>query len=76
MPRYSFRIARGEDVRQQETSSDLPDNQAAKREAVAIFSGLGRSFAHDIEANPASQIETGGGRLHQHPHANARGARR
>jgi hypothetical protein len=57
MPRYSFRITRGEDVRQQDIGSDLPDNQAAKREAVAIFSDLARSFAHDIEANPAWQIE-------------------
>jgi len=38
-------------------SSDLPDNQAAKREAAAIFSDLARSFADDIDANPEWQIE-------------------
>ena len=36
MPRYSFRVTRGGDDRQ-DISSELPDNQAAKREAVAIF---------------------------------------
>jgi hypothetical protein len=56
MQRYSFRVTRGEDI-QQETTSDLPDNQAAQREALAIFSDLVRSFAHDIDASPQWQIE-------------------
>lgn len=56
MQRYSFRVTRGKD-NQQEMTSDLPDNQAAQREAVAIFSDLARSFAHDIDAHPEWQIE-------------------
>jgi hypothetical protein len=56
MQRYSFRVTRGKDI-QQEMTSDLPDNQAAQKEAAAIFSDLARSFAHDIDANPEWQIE-------------------
>jgi hypothetical protein len=56
MQRYSFRVTRGRHLRQ-DISSDLPDNQAAKREAVAIFSDLARSFAHDLDVNPEWQIE-------------------
>jgi hypothetical protein len=37
MQRYSFRVTLGKDI-QQETTSDLPDNQAAQREALAILS--------------------------------------
>jgi hypothetical protein len=56
MQRYSFRVIRGKDI-QQEMTSDLPNNQAAQREALAIFSDLARSFAHDIDASPHWQIE-------------------
>jgi hypothetical protein len=56
MRRFSFRITRGENIAQNITS-DLPDNQAAQKEALAIFSDLARSFAHDIDANSEWQIE-------------------
>jgi uncharacterized protein DUF6894 len=46
----------GKDIRQ-EMTSDPPANQAAQREAVAIFSDLAPSFARDIDANPEWQIE-------------------
>jgi hypothetical protein len=52
---YSFRVTRGQDIRQE--TSDLPDNQAPQREALAIFSDLARSLAHNIDANPKWQIE-------------------
>jgi hypothetical protein len=54
MQRYSFRVTRGKDIQQEMT---FPDNQAAQREALAIFSDLARSFAHDIDASPHWQIE-------------------
>jgi hypothetical protein len=46
MQRYSFRVTRGKDI-QQEITSDLPENQAARSEKpLPIFSDLARNFAH------------------------------
>jgi hypothetical protein len=56
MQRYSFRVTRGKHIRQ-DIASNLIDDQAAQREALAIFSDLARSFGNDIEANPEWQIE-------------------
>jgi hypothetical protein len=41
----------------QDVTSLLPDNQTARKEAVAIFADLARSFCDDIETNPEWRIE-------------------
>jgi hypothetical protein len=56
MHRYSFRVGRGRHIGQDITSL-LPDDHAAQREAIAIFSGPARSFCDDIETNPEWRIE-------------------
>jgi hypothetical protein len=56
MHRYSFKVSGGRHIRQ-DVIPRLPDNHAAQREAVAVFSDLARSFYDDIETNPQWQIE-------------------
>jgi hypothetical protein len=54
MQRYSFRVTRGKDI-QQEMTSDLPDNQAAQREALAPTF----SISHAVSRTTSTQVPIG-----------------
>jgi hypothetical protein len=57
MQRYSFRVTRGKDI-QQEITSDLPDNQAARSEKPLPSFPISHAISRtNIDASPDWQIE-------------------
>ena len=56
MPRYAFRTCYGEHPRPA-VIADCADDDAAQREAAAVFGDLARDIAGELPSNPKWQIE-------------------
>lgn len=56
MPHYSFRISQGGQP-QTNSTSDCPDDDAAKKEAAGMFADMARDISSQLQSMPDWQIE-------------------
>ena len=56
MPHYSFRITQGDQLHTN-SSSECPDDDAAKKEAAGMFADMARDLSERLQSTPDGQIE-------------------